>query len=89
MLWKFNLHSSAYSNVYLLYKFVLTLACTQVYCERSFSKLKIIKNRLRSTLSEELLNALMLISTEHDLIPDTNYIMKKISESSDLLGKIL
>lgn len=31
----------------------------------------------------------MLISTEHDLIPDTNNIIKKISESSDLLGRIL
>lgn len=52
--------------------------------------MKILKNRLKTgTLSEELLNALMLISNERDLIPDTNYIIKKISKSSDLLGKIL
>lgn len=40
ILWKFNLHSSAYSNVYLLYKFVLTLACTQVFLQTVFLKIE-------------------------------------------------
>lgn len=31
----------------------------------------------------------MLLSTDYDLVPNTNYIIKKISESSGLLGKIL
>jgi len=45
---------------------------------------------IRRTLSEELLNALMSICAEHnDLISDTNYIIKKVSESTDFLGKIL
>jgi len=30
LLYKYNLHSSAYSSVYLMCKFVLILSCTQV-----------------------------------------------------------
>ncbi|KAF0720727.1 zinc finger MYM-type protein 1-like [Aphis craccivora] len=45
-----------------------------VYCERSFSKLKIIKTRLRSSLSQQNLNDLLLISIENDLIPKVRYI---------------
>lgn len=76
MLYTFNLHSASYSNLYLLYKYTLTLACTQVYCERSFSKLKIIKTRLRSSLSQQNLNDLLLISIENDLIPKVSDVVE-------------
>jgi len=42
VLHKYNLHSSAYSHLYIVYKFVLTLFCTQVRYETTFSKLKYI-----------------------------------------------
>jgi len=42
---KYNLHFVAYSNLYLLYKYVLTLAFTSTNCERGFSKMKIIQTR--------------------------------------------
>lgn len=35
--------------------------------ERAFSKLSLIKNRLRSTTTEDRLNHLMLLSIEHEL----------------------
>ncbi|KAL4090876.1 hypothetical protein QTP88_025638 [Uroleucon formosanum] len=64
LLYKYNFHTAAFTNLYLAYKFILTLSCTQVHCERSFSKLKIIKTRLRSSISQELLEPLLLISIE-------------------------
>lgn len=82
-------HSAAYSNLYVLYKYILTLAFTQTNCERVFSKLKIIKNRLRATMEQDLLNAQLLLSIENDYLPDTESIIDKISESSTTLAKLL
>ena len=67
ILFKYSLHASAYSNLFLVYKYLLTLSFTQVSCERAFSKLKIVKTRLRSSLSNELLETFMLMSIEKDL----------------------
>ena len=39
-----------YTCLCVAYKFALTLSCTQVSCERVFSVLKVIKNRLRFSL---------------------------------------
>lgn len=65
---------------------MLTLACTQVNCERSFSKLKIIKTRLRASLGQELLEALLLISIEKDKIPNSEKIINEFAKSSKLLS---
>lgn len=69
---KYNLHIIAYSNIFVAYKFVLTLSSTQVKCETSFSKLKIIKNRLRSSLSQENLEAFLLMSIEKNILVNLN-----------------
>lgn len=41
--------------------------------ERTFSKLNLIKNYLRSTMREERLNSLVLLSCERDLARKVNY----------------
>ena len=43
-LYKYKLYSAAYENLYAAYKYLLTLSITQCTCERTFSKLKIIKS---------------------------------------------
>lgn len=53
-----------YENINKLYKYVALLPATQVKCERDFSKLKFIKNRLRSSLCEKSLENLMILSVE-------------------------
>jgi hypothetical protein len=53
LIFKYNLFCTAYTNVALMYEFVLTLSIRQVPCERSFSTLKFIKNRLRSMPPDE------------------------------------
>lgn len=59
----------------------------QVACERSFSLLKCIKNRLRSTLSENKLEALMLMATEKEVLYeiDNDEIIKLLKSKSTLL----
>lgn len=88
---QFNLLTNAYSLLGLAYKFLLTLSLSQVACERSFSTLKIIKNRMRGTLSAENLNSFMLMAVEKDLLInlDCDDVIDKVAESSELLRKSL
>ena len=44
----------------------LTLPVTTALAERSFSKLKLIKNYLRNTMSSTTLNGLSILITESD-----------------------
>lgn len=48
------------------------LPSTQVKCERDFSKLKLIKNRLRSTLTEKSLENVMIISTQSNMFKNVD-----------------
>ncbi|KAL0202645.1 hypothetical protein M9458_000663, partial [Cirrhinus mrigala] len=79
---RFNLMSNAYHLLGLAYKFLLTLSITQVACERTFSLLKFIKTRLRSKLSQEHLEAFMLMATERDILfsLDSDVIIDKVAE---------
>ena len=51
--------------------------------ERPFSKLKIIKNRLRTILSQEKLNCLALMSIESDVLRSVDFrdIIKDFANS--------
>ena len=64
--------SGLLNKLYIVFKCALILPLTQVTRERDFSKLKIIKNRLRSTLSQKSLTPLMLISIEKDISKNIN-----------------
>ncbi|KAJ8012539.1 hypothetical protein DPEC_G00043870 [Dallia pectoralis] len=74
-----NLLTDAYHIFGLGCQFLLTLSVTQVACDHSFSTLKYIKNRLRSTLSHEHLEAFMLMATEKDILMalDTDMVIDK------------
>ncbi|CAH2295748.1 zinc finger MYM-type 1-like [Pelobates cultripes] len=53
-------------NLSLCLRFFLTLCVSIASCERSFSKLKLIKNVFRSTMSETRLTNLAILSIEHE-----------------------
>lgn len=57
--------ATTYPNVCTAFILYLTLPITVAAAERSFSKLKIIKNYLRSTMAEERLSGLSIISIEN------------------------
>ncbi|KAL9299582.1 putative HAT dimerization domain-containing protein [Arabidopsis thaliana] len=53
---------SCYPNTWIAYRILLTIPVSVALAERTFSKLKLIKKYLRSTMSQERLNGLALIS---------------------------
>lgn len=57
-----------YPNVFIAYRILLTIHATVAFVERSFSKLKILKNYLRSTMSQERLNGLAILCIEKDML---------------------
>ncbi|XP_050876335.1 uncharacterized protein LOC127080045 [Lathyrus oleraceus] len=53
-----------FPNTIIAYRILLTIPVTVASAERSFSKLKLLKTYLRSTMSHERLNGLTLIAVE-------------------------
>ncbi|XP_077295474.1 zinc finger MYM-type protein 1-like [Arctopsyche grandis] len=78
-------------NLYELYKIVSTLSVTRVQCERTFSKLKIVKNRLRNTLSAENLDNFMFLSIEKQMLDDLDAeeIINRYAQASKGLNRLL
>ncbi|TMW83146.1 hypothetical protein EJD97_002752 [Solanum chilense] len=52
---------------------MLTISVTVASAERSFSKLKIIKSYIRSTMSQERLSGLAILSIEKELLEQIDY----------------
>jgi hypothetical protein len=66
-----------YPNVSIAYWILLTIPVTVALAERSFFKLKLLKNYLRSTMSQERLNGLATCSIEKDILAniDLNIVL--------------
>lgn len=60
-------------NIEIVLRIFLCLFCTNVYDERTFSKMKYIKNYLRNTMGEEKLNAFALLSIENVILKKLNF----------------
>ncbi|CAI6348022.1 unnamed protein product [Macrosiphum euphorbiae] len=84
----FNL-ISAFPNMYMAYKFLCTIPATSVSSERTFSKLKLIKTRIRSTMVQKRLDSLMLLSCEKDVIINLDEAINKYANTSKLLQEAL
>jgi hypothetical protein len=65
---KFVMDADCYPNVSVAYRILLTVTVTVALAERSFSKLKLLKNYLRSTMSQEKLNGLATCTIEKDIL---------------------
>jgi hypothetical protein len=61
-----------YPNIFVAYWILFTIPITVTLTERSFSKLKLLKNYLRSTMSQERLNELATLCIEKKLLDDVN-----------------
>ena len=59
--------TEAYPNLVRLIRIALTIAVSTAQCERSFSTLRLIKNYLRSTMCEERLSDLAVLSIEKEM----------------------
>jgi hypothetical protein len=84
---------SGFPNLYVLYSIFFCLAVSSASAERALSKLKIIKkNRLRSSLADDYLSALMLVASEKDLmqlLTDDDIIFRVASSCPKLRGQLI
>ncbi|XBI51638.1 hypothetical protein VPH35_034126 [Triticum aestivum] len=60
--------ANCYPNVSVAYRILLTIPVTVASAERSFSKLKLLKNCLRSTMLQDRLNGLATCCIEKDIL---------------------
>ncbi|XP_013617859.1 PREDICTED: uncharacterized protein LOC106324438 [Brassica oleracea var. oleracea] len=58
---------SCYPNTWTAYRIMMTIPVSVASAERSFSNLKLIKSYLRSSMSQERLNGLSMLSIERDM----------------------
>ena len=65
---EFVIAADCYLNVSVAYRIILTVPVTVASAERSFSKLKLLKNYLRSTMPQERLNGLAMCTIEKDIL---------------------
>ncbi|KAI8568581.1 hypothetical protein RHMOL_Rhmol02G0212300 [Rhododendron molle] len=68
-----KLMGDCFPNAWTAYRILLTIPVMVASGERSFSKLKLIKSYLRSTMSEERLNGLVMLSIEKDMVSKLDY----------------
>jgi hypothetical protein len=76
-------YEELYTNTVIALQILLTLPVTVASGERDFSRLKLIKTYLRSTMSQERLSDLAQISIEHDVCSKINFdsITKRFAEA--------
>lgn len=65
----------AYSTLVVALKLLLTIPVSVASCERSFSKLKLIQSYLRSTMTQERLTNLAILSIESDVASALDYTL--------------
>ena len=63
----------SFPNVYIAYKILLTIPVTVVTAKRSFSKLKLLKSYLKSTMLQDRLNVLVILSIESEVLELFDY----------------
>ena len=77
-------------NLIVLLRLFLTSAVSVASCERSFSKLKLIKSYLRSTMSQARLDGLSILSIEHEQAKalDFSIIINNFAKKKSRLGAL-
>lgn len=76
--YKWKLQESL-TNFVVTLRIFLTITVSTASCERSFSKLKLIKTYQRSTMSQERLSNLAILSIERDFNVDFNSVVEKFA----------
>lgn len=78
---------SGYPNLLHLYSIFVCLAVSSASAERALSKLRIVKNRLRTTLTDQNLSALMVLAVEKDLFHMLNVdeVISRLADASPSL----
>lgn len=64
---------NCFPDANIAYKILLIILVTIATAERSFSKLKLLKSNLRSSMSQERLNELALMAIKNELLEKVDY----------------
>lgn len=74
---KMNNYKNTFSCFYRVLQLFSVIPVTSCSCERAFSKLTIVKNKLRSTMKQDRLDSLLLLFVEQELTAnvDTNEVI--------------
>ena len=70
---EFTKKMDMFPNVMIAYRILLTVPVTVVSAERSFSKLKLLKSYLRTTMTQDRLNGLAILSIERNMLGSVDY----------------
>ena len=62
------MRANCFPSAIIAYRILLTNPVTVASAERSFSKLKLLKSHLRTTMIQERLNGLAMITIENDIL---------------------
>ena len=65
---------TAFPTLFQIFKIALTVVVSTAQCERSFSALTRIKTHLRTTMTDQRLADISLLSIERDLTTDSSFI---------------
>lgn len=82
---------SGYPNLLMLYNILCCLPVSSASAERALSKLKIVKNRLRTSLSDITMSSLLILAAEKDMLVEiTNEdIINQMAMASPSLKSLL
>ncbi|CAF4010939.1 unnamed protein product [Rotaria sp. Silwood1] len=73
--------STAFPQTLRMIKSAITMPISQVACERSFSKMKIIKNYLRNSMSDKRSSDLTVMAVERNIAIDYERIIDKFARN--------
>jgi hAT family C-terminal dimerisation region len=82
---------SSFPTLFAVYKVLVTIAITSASAERAMNKVKLVKTRLRSRMTDEYFSSLMVIATEKDLADklSSDKIINRLASISPVLRKYL
>ena len=74
---------TTFPAIYQLLKVLTTIPITTCQCERCISRLRIIKTYMRSTMTEERLNGLALLSIHRDIDLNMDDIINRFTRKNE------
>ena len=82
---------SGFTILQYMYKILVTLPVTSCTAERAMSRVRIVKNRLRTTMLDDWFAALICLASEKDVLNSLHVtdIIDRFSNSSDTLRRHL
>jgi len=80
---------NVFPNLHTLLHIAVTLPVSSCSVERSFSKLKLVKTKLTTTMKEERLESLLKMTCEQDCEPNVENVINNFANKNSELSKAL